>query len=120
MRKAHAPSRARLSLFRSHARTQEVVLCADIGLLPMRLPAISLLTAIALAQHPLTLDPAHYTVAFQNDRVRALRVRNGPGEGSPMHEHPHGVGVAMTDTRGRFEAPDGSGREASGTSAGTL
>ena len=87
----------------------------------MRPLALSLLaSAILLSQDPLTLDPAHYSVAFENQRVRALIVRYGPGEGSPMHEHPHGVGVAMTNTKGRFEMPDGSVREASGTLAGSV
>jgi beta-alanine degradation protein BauB len=87
----------------------------------MRLIVLSLLgSSLALAQDPLTLDPAHYTVALENDRVRALYVRYGPGEGSPMHEHPHGVGVAMTNTKGKFTMPDGSVREASGTAAGSV
>lgn len=85
-----------------------------------RTVAVLLLSGVACAQDPLTLDPAHYAVAFENEHVRALRVRYGPGEGSPMHEHPHGVGVAMTNTKGRFELPDGSVREASGTAAGSV
>jgi quercetin dioxygenase-like cupin family protein len=87
----------------------------------MRLLAPLLLTsAVLLAQDPLTLDPAHYTVALENQHVRALVVRYGPGEGSPMHDHPHGVGVALTNTKGRFQMPDGSVRESSGTSAGAV
>ena len=88
----------------------------------MRSLALSLLAGVVLllAQDPLTLDPAHYTVALENQHVRALVVRYGPGEGSPMHQHPHGVGVAMTNTKGRFQMPDGAVREASGTSAGSV
>ena len=37
-----------------------------------------------------------------------------------MHDHPHGVGVAMTNTKGKFTMPDGSVREASGTAAGSV
>ncbi len=86
----------------------------------MRILPISLLGVLAFAQDPLTLDPSHYTVVLENDRVRALRVRYGPMEGSPMHEHPPGIGVAMTNTKGKFQLPDGSVREASGTPAGSV
>jgi hypothetical protein len=36
---------------------------------------------------PVTVDPAHYKVAFENDRVRVLRIHFGPHEKSPTHQH---------------------------------
>jgi hypothetical protein len=43
------------------------------------------LAGSATAQDPVRIDPGHYTVEVDNDRVRALRVHYGPGEGSSMH-----------------------------------
>ena len=34
-----------------------------------------------------TADPKHYSVSFENDVARFIRVRYGPGEKSPMHRH---------------------------------
>ena len=34
-----------------------------------------------------TADPERYSVSFENDVARFLRVRYGPGEKSPMHRH---------------------------------
>src|SRR5262249_48537941 len=66
-----------------------------------------------LAQDPVAADPAHYSVALDNARVRVLRVHYQPGEGSPMHAHTAGVRVFLTDIHNRFFAPDGTTSEAS-------
>jgi hypothetical protein len=39
------------------------------------------------ALDPVKVDPQHYTVEFENEFVRALRVRFGPGEKGATHEH---------------------------------
>ena len=36
---------------------------------------------------PLKVDPKHYTLEFENDQVRVLRVRFGPHEKGVLHEH---------------------------------
>ena len=36
---------------------------------------------------PVAVDPQHYTVDFENEFVRVLRVRFGPGEKGATHEH---------------------------------
>lgn len=36
---------------------------------------------------PVTVDPKHYTVEFENEFVRVLRVQFGPGEKGATHEH---------------------------------
>jgi quercetin dioxygenase-like cupin family protein len=59
------------------------------------------------------LDPKHYTVEFENEQVRVLRIRYGPGETSVMHEHPEAVAVFLTDGRNSFSYPDGSTEEVS-------
>jgi len=53
------------------------------------------------------VDPKHYKVEFENDKVRVLRITYEPGEKSVMHSHPEGVAIFMTDGEGRFTFPDG-------------
>ena len=36
---------------------------------------------------PLKTDPKHYSLEFENDQVRVLRVRFGPNEKGVQHEH---------------------------------
>src|SRR5262245_58918589 len=36
---------------------------------------------------PATVDPGRYKVAFENDKVRVLRIHFGPQEKSPTHQH---------------------------------
>lgn len=36
---------------------------------------------------PVTVDPQHYKVDFENEYVRVLRVQFGPGENGARHEH---------------------------------
>src|SRR5437879_4979742 len=42
---------------------------------------------------PVKVDPKHYRVDFENDRVRVLRISYGPREKSVMHSHPDGMAV---------------------------
>src|SRR5450759_378634 len=46
---------------------------------------------------PGKVDPKHYKVVLNNDQVRVLRAKYGPGEKSVMHEHPDSVAVFMGD-----------------------
>jgi quercetin dioxygenase-like cupin family protein len=41
----------------------------------------------ASALDPVKVDPKHYKVEMENDQVRVLRVKIGPKEVVPMHEH---------------------------------
>jgi quercetin dioxygenase-like cupin family protein len=56
---------------------------------------------------PVVVDSKHYTVEAEDDRVRVLRIRYGPGEKSPMHSHPAATAIFLTPGRGRFTFPDG-------------
>ncbi len=56
---------------------------------------------------PTKVDPKHYSVEFENDKVRVLRIKYGPGEKSVMHGHPALIGVFLTDGQVRFTYPDG-------------
>jgi quercetin dioxygenase-like cupin family protein len=64
-----------------------------------------------MAQDPVRVDPQHYTVEFENDQVRVLRIRYGPHEKSVMHGHPASLAVFLADTRGKFTFPDGKTEE---------
>ena len=60
-----------------------------------------------------TADPTHYTVAFENDVARFLRVKYGPGERSVMHRHLPGCVIFLTDQTFNFTIPDGTTEPAS-------
>ncbi len=75
------------------------------------LAAIGLLLVFAtpaLAQDPTVVDSDKYTVVFENDRVRVLRITYGPGDKSVMHEHPDAVAVILGDGQMRMHMPDGT------------
>ncbi|MEE9173997.1 MAG: cytoplasmic protein [Thermoplasmata archaeon] len=64
---------------------------------------------------PVDVDPEHYKVEFENDRVRALRISYGPKEKSGvMHDHPDAIGVFLSDVHGKFTFPDGTTKEITG------
>lgn len=70
-------------------------------------------------EDPVRVDPQHYKVEFENERVRVVRIRYAPGEKSVMHSHPESVSVFLTDARAKFTYPDGHSEDISAT-AGTV
>lgn len=66
-----------------------------------------------------TADPAHYSVSFENDLVRFVRVKYGPGEKSVMHRHSASCVIFLTDQTFNFTLPDGTTEPAS-VSGGAL
>ena len=60
-----------------------------------------------------TADPKHYSVSFENDVARFLRVKYGPGEKSVMHRHLPGCVVFLTSQTFNFTIPDGTTEPAS-------
>ena len=62
-------------------------------------------------QDPVKVDPKHYKVELENDRVRVLRISYGPREKSEMHGHPATVAIFLTDGRFKFTYPDGKTEE---------
>ena len=62
---------------------------------------------------PVKVDPKHYKVEQENDRVRVIRITYGPREKSVMHGHPASVAVFLTSNHGRFTFPDGRTEERS-------
>jgi quercetin dioxygenase-like cupin family protein len=82
--------------------------------------ALCLTAASAFAQDPVKVDPKHYKVLFENDRVRVLKIHYGPHEKSVMHSHPDGVVTFLTDERAKFTMPDGTSQERSGKAGDTM
>ncbi len=68
---------------------------------------------------PVVVDPDHYKVEFENDRVRVLRITYGPGEKSVMHEHPPDVAIFLTNLNIKFTFPDGRTEEVHGKAGET-
>ncbi|TRO66749.1 hypothetical protein [Christiangramia sabulilitoris] len=66
------------------------------------------------AQDAAKIDPDHYTVEVDNEKVRVLRINYGPGEESKMHSHPEGVAVFLTDHKANMKTEDGKSFEMAG------
>ncbi len=74
----------------------------------------------AASKDPVVVDPKHYHVEFENDRVRVLRIRYGPREESSMHSHPNCVAVFLTNQHSKFTYPDGRTEEVRTKAGDTL
>lgn len=58
---------------------------------------------------PVRVAPEHYKVEFENSQVRVLRVRYGPHEAGPVHEHIlNRVMLYLTDAHVKVTTPDGN------------
>ena len=54
------------------------------------------------------VDPKHYTLEFENQQVRVVRVKIGAHESTPMHQHVlNRVVVYLTDQNLRIIGSDG-------------
>jgi len=60
-----------------------------------------------MAGDAVSVVPDLYKVLFENDRVRVLDTRYGPGVKSAMHSHPDLVVVALTPLKAKFTLSDG-------------
>lgn len=65
------------------------------------------MTALPATEDAVAVDPEHYEVVFENERVRVLRVHYAPGEKSMMHAHPANVAVFLSDGHSTFSLPGG-------------
>src|SRR5260370_29251937 len=70
-----------------------------------------LASTTAAAQNPTVVEPTHYKLAFENDKVQVVDVHYGPHEKSAMHDHPGGVVVYITEGHLKFTDQDGKVRE---------
>jgi beta-alanine degradation protein BauB len=63
-----------------------------------------------LAQDAVTSDPRSFRVVLENDRVRVLEYKSGPGLGvcgQGMHYHPDRVSVSLTGAKVRATTAEG-------------
>ena len=74
--------------------------------------AISL-SAPSFSEDGVVADPKRYTVEFENDRIRVIRVKYGPREKSVMHTHGPNMAVFFTANKIRMTLPDGTSAETS-------
>ena len=74
--------------------------------------AIAMLPATTLSsEDAVVADPAHYTVEFENDRIRIIRIKYGPGEKSVMHTHGPNAAIFLSEGGVRMHFPDGSSED---------
>jgi quercetin dioxygenase-like cupin family protein len=67
----------------------------------------TLMMGAAFGQDPTKVEPQHYKLDFENDRVQVVSVHYGPHEKSQMHEHPGGVVVVVTGGHLKFTDENG-------------
>ena len=74
--------------------------------------AATFLSSTTLGEDAVKADPQHYTVEFENDKVRIIRIKYGPGEKSVMHSHGPHVAITLTKNATRMTLSDGTSEEA--------
>lgn len=67
----------------------------------------------ASSEYPdaVTAAPDHYSVEFENDVARLLRIQYGAGETSAMHHHPANCGIFLSQMTATFEVPGGESQD---------
>jgi len=53
------------------------------------------------------VDPEHYKIELENEKVRVLRIKYGPHEKSVMHAHPPSFEINLTIAHLLVTYPDG-------------
>ncbi|MGV8911691.1 MAG: cytoplasmic protein [Rhodoglobus sp.] len=56
---------------------------------------------------PVATNPEHYSVIFENDRVRVLEYIDAAGDKTTPHEHPDSVMVTLSDFHRRLHVGSG-------------
>ena len=81
--------------------------------------AVTVFSTTTIAEDGVVADPKHYTVEFENDKVRIIRIKYGPGEKSVMHTHGPNVAVFLTTNAVRFTSPNGTSVDVTSEAGGT-
>lgn len=68
---------------------------------------MSTIDSKSLVDDPVQVDPKHFSLEFENEKVRVLRAKLGPNEKSPMLKFPAMITVSMTDRDIKFTLPGG-------------
>jgi quercetin dioxygenase-like cupin family protein len=72
---------------------------------------VCLVVSSGLAQDPTKVEPKHYKLDFENERVQVVSVHYGPHEKSSQHDHTGGVVVCLSEGHLRFTDEAGKTRE---------
>ncbi len=65
-----------------------------------------------MAEDAIKVAPQAYKLVLENQRVRVLEYRGGPGTRAAMHSHPDLAAVAIRGGKVKFTSPDGQSAEA--------
>ncbi|MBI3404424.1 MAG: cytoplasmic protein [Acidobacteria bacterium] len=76
--------------------------------------------SVSNAQDPVKVDAKHYKVVSENDKVRILRIHYGAKEKSVMHEHPDAVAIFLSDSKVKFNLPDGTSQDSTGKAGDSI
>lgn len=88
--------------------TSEITSAKPVRIIEIELKKPGAGKSVTAPRDPVKVDPKHYHVEFENDQVRVVRVRIGPNETAPLHEHAvNRVGVYLTDQNFRVTSADG-------------
>jgi hypothetical protein len=85
---------------------RNVIFGVALGLTSAALPAAQ--RGAGPISDAVSADPAHYSVSFENELVRLLRVKYPAGERSVMHRHSASCVIFLTDQTFNFTLPDGT------------
>lgn len=88
------------------------------GLIGVSASRVGAQRGVTAVPDAVTADPRHYSISFENDVARFLRVKYGPGEKSVMHRHLPGCVIFLTDQTFSFTLPDGTTEPASAPAGG--
>jgi quercetin dioxygenase-like cupin family protein len=72
--------------------------------------AAALAVGQAASPDAVTVDPARYTVLFENNVASLIRVKFPAGTKSAMHSHPAGCAIFYKDAKFKMTAPTGESR----------
>ncbi len=72
---------------------------------------VCLAVNFAVAQDPTKVEPRHYRLHFETERVVVIDIHYGPHEKSELHDHPGGVVVNLTAGHLRFTDQNGKVHE---------
>jgi quercetin dioxygenase-like cupin family protein len=86
----------------------EVTSAHPIGIVEIELKKPGSGKSASAARDPLKVDAKQYKLEFENDQVRVFRVKIGPHESTPLHEHAvNRVVTYITDQTFRITSSDG-------------
>ena len=89
--------------------TSEVTSATPVPLVEIELKKPGAGKTVTSPLDPPKVDTKHYKVEFENDQVRVTRVKFGPHETAPMHEHQlNRVIVYLTDSKTKITTAEGA------------